>query len=259
MSYSLYDLIWIFIIYAFVGWCLEIVITTIQDGKYTNRGFLIGPFCPIYGFGVVGVLAILSPVRHNLLLFFLGSMLLATILELFVGYMLEKFFSQKWWDYKDEPFNFKGYICLWASVSWGLACTFMAYVLQPLVNNFIHWMPIKIGIILILIIGLVILVDLIITLFALYKIKKKIFILNEIGKKIELLSYAIGQNISDGTVNVMKINEKNLQEIEKLKQKYHIVLTDKTIGYKRILKAYPHLKPEKNQKASNKSRILHKK
>ena len=63
MTHSLYELIWVFIIYSFFGWCLEVVISTIQNGKFSNRGFLNGPFCPIYGFGVVAVLSILAPVR----------------------------------------------------------------------------------------------------------------------------------------------------------------------------------------------------
>ncbi|HVI41432.1 MAG TPA: putative ABC transporter permease, partial [Anaerovoracaceae bacterium] len=111
-----------FIIYAFLGWCTEVVYAAAKTGQFVNRGFLNGPYCPIYGFGVLFVIYLLHPVIDNLLYIFLGSVLITSAIELAGGYILEEIFHQKWWDYSDMPLNIGGYICLFFSLMWGLAC-----------------------------------------------------------------------------------------------------------------------------------------
>ena len=99
----LYRFLWIFFIYAFLGWCTEVSYAALVTGKFVNRGFLNGPVCPVYGFGVVIVLAGLAPLEENLLLLFLGSVALTSSLEWLTGFVLEKLFHQQWWDYSDQP------------------------------------------------------------------------------------------------------------------------------------------------------------
>ena len=82
MPQNFYELVWIFIIYAFIGWCTEVSYAALDTGKFVNRGFLNGPYCPIYGCGVVIVVAILTPLKENLLILFAGSFLLTSVLEL---------------------------------------------------------------------------------------------------------------------------------------------------------------------------------
>ena len=101
----LYHFVWLFFIYAFLGWCTEVSYAALVTGKFVNRGFLNGPVCPVYGFGAVIILAALTPLADNLLLLFLGSMALASALEWLTGFALEKLFHQRWWDYSDQPFN----------------------------------------------------------------------------------------------------------------------------------------------------------
>ena len=98
MPQNFYELVWIFIIYAFIGWCTEVSYAALDTGKFVNRGFLNGPYCPIYGCGVVIVVAILTPLKENLLILFAGSFLLTSVLEYITGYILEKVFHNKWWD-----------------------------------------------------------------------------------------------------------------------------------------------------------------
>ena len=132
MPQNFYELVWIFIIYAFIGWCTEVSYAALDTGKFVNRGFLNGPYCPIYGCGVVIVVAILTPLKENLLILFAGSFLLTSVLEYITGYILEKVFHNKWWDYSDKPFNIKGYVCLKFSIYWGLACTFIMDIIHPI-------------------------------------------------------------------------------------------------------------------------------
>ena len=81
MPQNCYELVWIFIIYAFIGWCTEVSYAALDRGIFVNRGFLNGPYCPIYGCGVVIVVAVLTPLKDNLLILFIGSFLLTSILE----------------------------------------------------------------------------------------------------------------------------------------------------------------------------------
>ena len=87
---EVFQLFWVFFIYAFVGWSVEVVFHALSDGKFTNRGFLNGPVCPIYGFGVLIVALCLEPVKDNIFYLFLGSVVLTSALEFVTGFILEK-------------------------------------------------------------------------------------------------------------------------------------------------------------------------
>lgn len=139
--YSGYELLWIFFVYALLGWCTEVSYAALVTGKFVNRGFLNGPVCPIYGFGAAIIFLCLEPLKQNLLLLFLGSVLLTSLLELAAGFVLEKLFHQRWWDYSDEPFNLGGYICLRFSIAWGLIGLFVVDLLHPTVMLLVRLLP----------------------------------------------------------------------------------------------------------------------
>ena len=99
----LYTYLWTFFLFAFLGWCSEVVFAAIKQRRFVNRGFLNGPLCPIYGIGVVAIDFLLRPFQGNLPVLLVGGMLLGSALEYLVGFFLEKLFHQKWWDYSDQP------------------------------------------------------------------------------------------------------------------------------------------------------------
>lgn len=111
MTFTLYQMYWIFVIYAFVGWCCEVAFAAVKSGTFVNRGFLTGPVCPIYGFGMLIVALLLTPLANSWLLLFVGAVVLTSLLELVTGFVLERFFHQKWWDYSAFRGNIGGYIC----------------------------------------------------------------------------------------------------------------------------------------------------
>ena len=113
---SIYYSILYFFVYGFLGWCTEVIFAAFKQHRFVNRGFLNGPYCPIYGCGVVIVVAVLTPLKENLFFLFVGSFLLTSILEYITGFVLEKVFHNKWWDYSNLPFNIKGYVCLKFSI-----------------------------------------------------------------------------------------------------------------------------------------------
>ena len=100
-GFSLYQILAFFLIYSCLGWCLEVIYAAVSTGQLVNRGFLNGPVCPIYGFGMVIVLFTLSPLADNLLLLYLGGVILPSVLELVGGWALYKLYHTRWWDYSD--------------------------------------------------------------------------------------------------------------------------------------------------------------
>lgn len=238
MPQTLYELLCIFIIYAFLGWCTEVSYAALDLGKFVNRGFLNGPYCPIYGVGVLIVIGALTPLEDNLLILFAGSFLLTSVLEYLTGWILEKVFHNKWWDYSDFPFNIKGYVCLKFSVLWGLACSFIMLVLHPIIYKFIVIFPKKIGVILLVLIFSAFAVDLVFTVGTILKLNRHLKVIDEVAGMLKNISDDIGENIYE---NVSEAIEKK-QEHEKLLKRHRELLETKIFGQERLLKAFPGMK-----------------
>lgn len=136
-EYNIYEWIAFFIIYCFIGWVGESIYVSLECKKWVNRGFMNGPFLPIYGFGAIIMLFAALPVRNNLFLIFLFGMIAATALEYFTGWALEKIFKARYWDYTYEPFNIQGYICLGCSITWGVCAMLLLRLLHPFVEKIV--------------------------------------------------------------------------------------------------------------------------
>ena len=237
MPQNFYELVWIFIIYAFIGWCTEVSYAALDTGKFVNRGFLNGPYCPIYGCGVVIVVAILTPLKENLLILFAGSFLLTSVLEYITGYILEKVFHNKWWDYSDKPFNIKGYVCLKFSIYWGLACTFIMDIIHPIIYAAICFIPFVIGVVLLSIIMCVFAADCIITVTTILKFNKRLKVMDEMAASIHRLSDEIGENIYENVTDVIEKSEKF--------QETHVELMDKISETKENIYGLPQTAKDK--------------
>ena len=198
MPISLYEAIWIFLIYAFLGWVCEVAFAAFRSHSFVNRGFLNGPLCPVYGFGVLAVIVILYPLRHNFFLLFFGSFVLVSAIEFFTGFLLEKLFHNKWWDYSERKFNIRGYICPLFSLLWGLGCTLVLKVFHPIVYRGIRLLPQLPGAIALFILCLVSAVDLSITVANILRFNERLQLLDEIAGKIKVISDEIGENIYEG-------------------------------------------------------------
>ena len=142
------DLVFYFAIYSFLGWVMETIYASIAAGKFVNRGFLRGFFCPIYGIGAILIIAatgwaksFLSGNIVSLLVGLLLSILLVTGLEYFTGLILEKIFKIKWWDYSNEYGNIHGYICIKNSLLWGGLAFLLVHVMHPLTVELVYRMP----------------------------------------------------------------------------------------------------------------------
>lgn len=141
LSFDFYHIFLFFIVYAVLGWIIEVVFHIFTLNKFVNRGFLYGPIAPIYGFGAVIIILLLRPFEHNVFYIFLGGAIVASVLEYITGYLLEKLFDTRWWDYSDEMFNIKGYVSLKFSLAWGFAAVILLKVIHPYVDLFINTIP----------------------------------------------------------------------------------------------------------------------
>ena len=130
-----------FFLYSFIGWLMETIYATIRQGHFVNRGFLNGPLCPIYGSGCVALILMLSPFKDRWVMLFLGGVVITSLIELVTGYLMERFFHARWWDYSNIPFNLKGYICLPYSLLWGVLGLFIMKVLHPLMAFMVDLLP----------------------------------------------------------------------------------------------------------------------
>ncbi len=239
---NIYEFFYYFIIYAFFGWCLEVTYQAVEHGKFINRGFLNGPYCPIYGFGVIIVTKTLEPIDGNLLILYIGSVLLTSFLELITGFALERIFKMKWWDYTQEKFNIKGYICLKFSLLWGIACLIAVRLIHPLVIEFVSKIPHTFGVILIIIIAPEIIGDMIFTVLAIIHFKKRVAILEEISTDMKKISDKTGERIFETVEGIRTQKEKFDEKRLLLYKKYHSNLSKHSFNIKRIEKAFPQLK-----------------
>lgn len=193
MVFSFYQTALLFFIYSFVGWCVEVAFVAVTSGKVVNRGFLNGPVCPIYGCGMLGVLMALTPIKNSLILLFLGGMIICSAVELFGGWILDKIFHMRWWDYSDNPFNIGGYVCLGFSIMWGMGVVFVVRLVHPPIMALVNKLPKIIGVALICISIILFVVDMIVTLKNLIGIKKSLGQLDKVAQNLN----EIGNQIKD--------------------------------------------------------------
>lgn len=214
MNYSAYEIIFLFMIYSFLGWCVEVIYHAVVKGHFINRGFDIGPICPIYGFGALSVILFLEPLKDYWGLLFAASVAFTTLIEFIAGFLLEKLFHEKWWDYSEEPYNIKGYICPRFSLMWGFACVIVVYVVHPTIIGFIRIIPHTIGIILLVVVYSAFAADLVVTFINVMHIRSSLRAISEIENSLEKLSYSIGTNLSDSTLDFLDKTEKLRDDLD---------------------------------------------
>lgn len=173
MVYSFYEIGWFFFIYSFIGWAAEVCAAALNRKKFINRGFVSGPFCPIYGTGAVAFAVFLPELQGNPFFLFLGGVILASFIEFSTGALLEKVFHKKWWDYSGIRFNFEGYVCLRYSLLWGALAVLLIYFVNPLAAPVIRLLPVMAGKILLWVLGGVLALDTLGTALAILGMQKR--------------------------------------------------------------------------------------
>ena len=192
---EIYEILIWFLIYGVIGWIFESSLRSIADKKFVNRGFLFGPFIPIYAFGVTGFVFLLNPlytleplkmrlsflpaghqiieIDYKYYLIMIGGMIISSVLEYVVSFSMEKLFNQRWWDYTPYRYNTKGRVCFSITFCWGALSVAAVHYIHPLIGkNISDALPKKVGFVIILVAYSVLLIDIILSNISATKKKK---------------------------------------------------------------------------------------
>lgn len=132
-NYEVWQWVLYFFIYCFIGWIWETAYVSLRSGHFENRGFMNGPFLPIYGSGAIIMLFVSLPVKNSVILVFIFGSSAATLLELFTGMAMESLFHVRYWDYSYRKIQYKGHICLVSSIAWGFfSCLLVYFIHKPI-------------------------------------------------------------------------------------------------------------------------------
>ena len=211
-GFSLYHILAYFLIYSCIGWCLEVIYAAATTGQLVNRGFLNGPVCPIYGFGMIIVLFALTPLQDSVLLLYIGGVILPSALELVGGWALYKLYHTRWWDYSDFPFNIGGYICLEFCLLWGVGTLVVMRIVHPVVADLVALIPPFVGVILMCFLYAVYAVDVVATAIAASALADTLDTMEQLGDSIHAVSDAMTQLLGTTTLTAdQKLDEGRLQ------------------------------------------------
>lgn len=209
MSLSL--LLVLFITYSIIGWVIEEIDILILQKKVVNRGFLIGPYCPIYGFGSLFIILFLNKYLDDPIVLFFMTMISCGILEYLTSFIMEKIFKTRWWDYSDEKFNINGRICLETLVLFGIGGLVISYLAQPFIMSILTLIPANILNIIAIILSIIFIID-------------------------NIVSFKIILNFKLVATNIRK------DYTEEITAKVREVLKKKSIFSNRLVKAFPNFK-----------------
>ena len=209
--YDFFGYFIMFLMYSIVGWCIEVMLTLINEKKFVDRGFLLGPYCPIYGYGMLLIVFLLKDYTDNVLVLFILSMVICLLLEYIVSYFMELLFKARWWDYSSKKYNINGRICLEYGFLFGIGGTLIMYIVHPFIMSIISNFS-RLGI---LIIGITLLVLFIIDNVVSFNVILKI-------KGFDFKDYV-----------------DNTEEISNLVKEY---LMENSKFTKRLVKAFPSLR-----------------
>lgn len=231
-----YYLFYSFLLYSFFGWVLEVLFHIYTQKKFVNRGFLYGPICPIYGSTAVLLITFLVPFSSNILYLFIGGAIAASIIEFTTGYLMEMFFNTKWWDYSDEKFNVKGYICLKFSIIWGIISIVFIRFINPHVSELTYWVIEHSGQVLYTALLALLIIDATLTINSLISFRKLFVELQEVIVEIrsnmdKLLEKAI---TSEARVNIQ-------QRIGYLEEVRGRLIKRVSLRHRILLNAYPRI------------------
>lgn len=201
---QIYRLLLYFFLYSFLGWCTEVAYATVKERRFVNRGFLGGPWCPIYGVGVSAVVTLLDGFQDSLLLLYLSSFVLVTLIEGMTGFIMDKIFHHKWWDYTGLPFNIGGYVCLPFSIAWGAACLVIVKGVHPVIERLVGLLPEAAGLALICVLTAGLAADLAVTTAGILKLNRRLDMLERVGAELREISDRMGANIHENVMDAME-------------------------------------------------------
>lgn len=158
-QYSVIQWLFFFYFYCFFGWVFESAFVSVKSRKFVNRGFMRGPFLPIYGSGAIMMLVVSMPFQDHIFLTYIAGCIGATALELVTGILMESLFKVRYWDYSDQKFNYKGHICLSSTIAWGFLTILMTEFVHRGVEQAVSLIPYRVITVVTLVLTVYIIID----------------------------------------------------------------------------------------------------
>ena len=204
----------LFLIYSFLGWCMEVCVSLVERKKFVNRGFLLGPYCPIYGSGAILITLLLNVFKDKPVLLFFMAILVCGILEYLTSFFMEKIFRLIWWDYSKKKFNINGRVCLDTIIPFGILGMIIMYITNPFLLEKINILPSNVLSIIFYIMLVIYVIDNIISLTTILGIRS----------------------------TTTKVNRENREDnTEEITKKVREILLGKSFVKRRLINAYPKL------------------
>ena len=207
------NIVLLFFIFAFGGWCTEVILKYIQYHRFINRGFLTGPICPIYGCGAVLITVVvgnLTSVESGIVMTFALSFVICGVVEYLTSYILEKIFHARWWDYSQKPMNLHGRVWIGNLILFGLGGVAIIHILNPAIFKVLGAIPLKTREIISAVLLVILAADFVISYFVL-----------------KLVKTGVDSSEADNT--------------EEISREVHQLLTNKSYFYSRFADAYPEV------------------
>ena len=231
MSWEFYFLL--FLIYSFLGWVMEVIFCYFSTKKLANRGFLIGPICPIYGVGSLLIITLLKNYAKDPLVLFILAIIICSILEYLTSYILEKIFKVRWWDYSHKKYNLNGRICLETMIPFGLLGLLVVYFIHPLLTNIFMMLNKQLLHIIFYLSLLVFIGDFVISFKIISNIK--IITSNIVKDNTDEIKNSVRKSLFE-KIKIIKNNRKNIDK------KIRKILSEQSYFTKRILDSFPKFK-----------------
>lgn len=206
----------LFLLYSFIGWSIEVIGQLLEKHRFINRGFLVGPICPIYGWGCIAMILTLTKYKSDFFLLFAMAIVICSILEYFTSYFMEKLFHVRWWDYTRRKYNINGRICAETMIPFGILGCLVIYIVNPILSSIL----LKISVSTLNIIAII--------LFVIY-----------------VIDNIISLSIMFGFKGTLKTVEKD--GTEEITKKVREVLRNRNFLYKRIISAFPTITSPKER------------
>ena len=209
------DLILLFFFYSFIGWLVEVLEGIINNRGFINRGFLVGPICPIYGISCISMFLLLNRYENDYVILFILGMVICTLIEYITSLILEKIFNTRWWDYSDHKINLNGRVCLETMILFGISGILLMKGFKPFTNYILGIIPSNIKLIVSIVLTVILLIDLFFS--------------------IKVINFLKSNNLIKVTDCTKEVNKKVKDILSKS-------------GYmtKRLLKSFPLLKGKKD-------------
>ncbi len=201
----------LFMIYSFIGWFIEVIDIFLITKKWINRGFLLGPYCPIYGYGSLFIIYFLHSYTDNPLVLFIMTVVICSILEYGTSYVMEKIFKARWWDYSNSKFNINGRICLVNMILFGIGGCLILYIANPFITHILSLIPGQLLTIMAIVLFVIFLTD-------------------------NLVSFKVILNFKKVATNIRK------DSTEEISKKVKAVLSSSSFLGKRLMNAFPDVK-----------------